>query len=137
MAQPDQTADHTVPAGDRDAAEKRVPTARGDEPGTEVEVAVVLATFRARTGREPELAGVLARYVVVARRAEGCRNIDLLASTGEAGRIVVVEKWVTAEAARRHLDAPETTEMAAAAGPLLAAAPNLELLDAISAHDLR
>jgi quinol monooxygenase YgiN len=52
------------------------------------------------------------------------------------GRLVVIEKWESAELARAHLDAPETVEMARSAVDLLAAPPDLDLYDAISAYDL-
>jgi|SRR5690554_5780573 quinol monooxygenase YgiN len=86
---------------------------------------------------DPErLAAVLAKYVVVARGAPGCRNIDLAASVSRPGRFLVVEKWESAEAQRAHFDSPEMVEMAEACKGLLAAPPQIDLLDPISAHDL-
>jgi quinol monooxygenase YgiN len=79
---------------------------------------------------------VLARYVVLTRGEAGCRNVDLLASATVRGRIVVVEKWESAQAARAHLDTALMTDMAAEAVPLLAGKPAIDLLDSISAHDL-
>ena len=103
---------------------------------TDLELAVVLGRFEARTGREADLAAVLARYVVLTRRQGGCRNVDLVSSAVQRGRLVVIEKWESAELARAHLDAPETVEMAQAALDVLAGPPELELFDAISAYDL-
>ena len=60
---------------------------------SDLEVAVLTAVFRARPDREGELAAVLARYVVLTRRAPACRNVDHHASAPESGRFVVVEKW--------------------------------------------
>jgi quinol monooxygenase YgiN len=102
----------------------------------EVELAVLTGVFDARPGSEEALAATLARYVVVARMEDGCRNIDLVVSTTQRGRFVVIEKWVTADAARAHLDAPAMTEMAREAVPLLADRPAIDLHDTISAHDL-
>jgi quinol monooxygenase YgiN len=102
----------------------------------EIELAIVLGRFESRTGREPDLASVLARYVVLTRRQSGCRNVDLVASASHPGRLAVIEKWESAQLARAHLDAPETVEMAQAAIELLAGPPDLELYDAISAYDL-
>lgn len=102
----------------------------------EIEIAVVVGRFEGRTGREADLAAVLARYVVLTRRRTGCRNVDLVASASHPGRLVVIEKWESADLARTHLDAPETVEMAQAAVDLLAGPPDLELFDAISAYDL-
>jgi quinol monooxygenase YgiN len=102
----------------------------------DVEIAVLTAAFTARPDREGELAAVLARYVVLARGEDACRNVDLLASATQSGRFVVIEKWESADAARAHLDTPLMIDMAAAAVPLLAEKPAIDLLDAISAHDL-
>ncbi|MBA2326221.1 MAG: antibiotic biosynthesis monooxygenase [Actinobacteria bacterium] len=102
----------------------------------EVELAVVVGAFDARTGREAELAATLAKYVVMTRGRPDCRNVDLVASVLHAGRLVVIEKWGSADAARAHLDADETVEMAREATDLLARPPDLDLLEAVSAHDL-
>lgn len=102
----------------------------------DVEMAVLTAGFNARPDREAELAAVLARYVVLTRGEASCRNVDLLSSATESGRLLVIEKWDSAEAARAHLDTELMTDMAAAAVPLLAEKPAIDLLDTISAHDL-
>ena len=104
-----------------------------DEP----ELAVLTARFDPIPGSEEPLMAVLARYVVVTRQDGACRNIDLLASASQPGRLLLVEKWASAEAARAHLDSPEMAEMAAAAVGHLAVRPEVDLFDTISAHDLR
>src|ERR1041385_8978644 len=95
----------------------------------DVEIVLVTGAFQAAPGREATLAGVLAKYVVLSRQQPGCRNIDLAASSVVNGRFVVVEKWETVEAQRAHFDSLELVEMAEAARPLLAAAPEFDLLD--------
>jgi quinol monooxygenase YgiN len=102
----------------------------------DVEVSVLTAAFTARPEREGDLAAVLARYVVLTRGEPGCRNVDLLTSATESGKFFVIEKWDTPDDARAHLDTELMTGMAAAAVPLLAAQPRIDLLDTISAHDL-
>lgn len=102
----------------------------------DVEIWVVAGSFRARPGAEEQLAAVLAKYVVMTRMRPHCRNVDLVASTTERGRFVVVEKWDDADAPRAHLDEPETVDMARAAVPLLADKPDLDLYETVSAHDL-
>jgi quinol monooxygenase YgiN len=87
---------------------------------------------------EPEaIAAVLAKYVVVARGAHGCQNIDLCASVSRPGRFVLIEKWESAASQRDHFDSSEMIEMADACRGLLTRAPDIDLLDPISAHDLR
>jgi quinol monooxygenase YgiN len=101
-----------------------------------VEIWVVAGKYQARSGRESELGAVLARYVVLTRGVAGCRNVDLVASASSSGTFLVLEKWDDADAQRAHLDDPVMVGMATAATPLLATATDLDLYEAISAHDL-
>jgi quinol monooxygenase YgiN len=48
-----------------------------------------------------------------------------------------VEKWESPAAQRAHFDSAETVEMAEACRGLLSQAPEIELLEGVSAHDLR
>ena len=100
----------------------------------EVELTIVTMDFRAS---DPDgLMPVLSKYVVLSRGHDGCRNIDLCASVTTPGRFVVIEKWDSPEAQRAHFDSPEMVEMAAACNGLLSRAPDIDLLEGISAHDL-
>jgi len=103
-----------------------------------VELTVVTMVFEPAAGPEGagKLLDVLARYVVLARGEPGCRNIDLCASATGPARLVVIEKWETPVAQRAHFDSPVMVRMAEAAKPLLAGPPVIDLLEAISAHDL-
>jgi quinol monooxygenase YgiN len=86
---------------------------------------------------QPEpLQSILAKYVVLSRGHPGCRNLDLCASATSPGRFVIIEKWETPEAQRAHFDSDDMVEMAKACEGLLAAPPQIDLLEAISAHDL-
>lgn len=102
----------------------------------DVTLAVVAGVFDARPGAETALGAVLARYVVVSRTAQGCRNIDLVASLTTPGRFLVYEKWESPGHQRDHLTSAVTEEMATAALPLLAGPPDLGLFEPVSAHDL-
>jgi quinol monooxygenase YgiN len=102
----------------------------------DVNLAVMTAVFDARAGDEEQLASVLARYVVLARGEDGCRNLDLVTSTTKRGRFVVIGKWDSPEAARAHLDGTAMTDMAREAVSVLADRPDIDLHDPISAHDL-
>jgi quinol monooxygenase YgiN len=100
-----------------------------------VELTIVTMVFDAA---EPDqLAAVLAKYVVLSRQHGGCRNIDLSASLTRPGRFVVVEKWATPEDQRAHFDSVDMVEMAAACEGLLHRPPEIDLLEGLSAHDLR
>jgi quinol monooxygenase YgiN len=100
------------------------------------QLALLSAFFDARAGAEEQLAALLARYVVLTRAEDGCRNVDLVMSTTHRGRFLVIEKWDSPEAARAHLDGRAMTDMAREAVSLLAARPDIDLHDTVSAHDL-
>ena len=101
----------------------------------EVELTIVTMAF---DGTDvDQLQSVLAKYVVLSRGHDGCRNIDLCASATKPGRFVIVEKWETPDAQRVHFDSADMVEMARACEGLLASPPQIDLLEPISAHDLR
>jgi quinol monooxygenase YgiN len=86
---------------------------------------------------DPErLLSVLAKYVVLTRGHPGCRNVDLVASVSRPGRLVVIQKWDSPAAQQAHFDSADMVEMAEACRGLLAQPPDIDLLEAISAHDL-
>jgi|SRR3954447_11917211 quinol monooxygenase YgiN len=103
-------------------------------PAEDVETTIM--TMELDATDPASLVAVLAKYVVVSRGHDGCRNIDLSASTTQAGRFVVISKWSSPDAARRHLDSDAAVEMARACEGLLQRAPRIDLLEGLSAHDL-
>ena len=102
----------------------------------DIEIAILTAVFDARPDAEEQLAGILARYVVMTRHEPGCRNVDLVISLTAPRRFLVIEKWESTAAVQAHLDSPLMTEMAREALPTLADQPELDLYDTICAHDL-
>jgi quinol monooxygenase YgiN len=104
-------------------------------PIPEVELAIVTMRFDAADGAS--LLAVLSKYVVLARMEPGCRNIDLCSSYTQPGRYLLIEKWESAAAQRAHFDSPIMVEMARNCTGLLTNAPDIDLWDGPSAHDLR
>jgi quinol monooxygenase YgiN len=102
----------------------------------ELDIAVLTATFDALAGAEAALSATLARYVVLTRHVPACRNVDLVASITRPGRLLLIEKWDSADAVQAHLDSPLMADMASEALPTLASKPEIDLYDTISAHDL-
>jgi quinol monooxygenase YgiN len=100
----------------------------------DVELAIVTMRFDA-TDPEPLMA-VLSKYVVLTRMQPGCRNVDLCASVTQPGRYLIVQKWDSAAAQRAHFDSAVMVEMATSCSGLLSAAPDIDLWDGASAHDL-
>ena len=101
----------------------------------EVDLTIVTLVFDAADSEG--LLAVLSRYVVVSRGHPGCRNIDLAASATTPGRFVVIQKWETPRDQQRHFDSGEMVSMARSCEGLLSRPPTIDLLEPISAHDLR
>jgi quinol monooxygenase YgiN len=100
----------------------------------ELDLTIVIMRFEA-TDRA-QLETVLAHYVLSSRGHPGCRNIDLCGSVTHPGRYVVVEKWDSPQAQREHFDSDDMVKMAEACKDMLAGPPDIDLLAAVSAHDL-
>jgi quinol monooxygenase YgiN len=143
---PSHPADHG--AGGSEAQDRpsgavgRVRQMNGDDPtgvteapgANDVQIALVIMTFDAIDTNA--LSSTLARYVVLARGQEGCRNVDLCTSFTRPSRFVVVEKWESERHAREHFDSPLMVEMAEGCRGILTAPPEIDLLEGLSAHDL-
>ena len=101
---------------------------------SDAELAIVTMRFDAA---DPEsLMAVLSKYVVLTRMQPGCRNIDLCASVTQPGRYLIIHKWESAAAQRAHFDSDVMVDMASSCNGLLTAAPDIDLWDGASAHDL-
>jgi quinol monooxygenase YgiN len=105
------------------------------DPSDEVELMMVTLVFDALDAEQ--LQSVLARYVVLSRGHPGCRNIDLAMSTTQPNRFVIVEKWERPEDQRAHFDSADMVTMAEGCAGLLSGPPMIDLLEPISAHDLK
>ena len=97
---------------------------------------LTIVTMRFEASDRAQLEAVLARYVVASRSHPGCRNIDLCASATHLGRYLVVEKWESPDAQRAHFDSDDMVEMARSCQDILVNPPDIDLLAAVSAHDL-
>ena len=102
--------------------------------GGAVELAIVTMRFDAVD--VASLLAVLAKYVVLTRMQQGCRNVDLCASVTQPGRYLVIQKWDSVSAQRAHFDSAVMVDMATSCNGLLATAPDIDLWDGASAHDL-
>jgi quinol monooxygenase YgiN len=100
------------------------------------EIDLTIVTLRFDAADRQQLEAVLARYVVASRGHPGCRNIDLCASVTHPSRYLVVEKWDSPDSQRAHFDSDDMVEMARSCQGLLARPPDIDLLAAVSAHDL-
>jgi len=105
-------------------------------PDVEPEVELAIVTMRFDAADAGGLMAVLSKYVVLTRMQPGCRNVDLCASVTQPGRYLVIQKWDSADAQRAHFDSVEMIEMATSCNGLLTTAPDIDLWDGASAHDL-
>jgi quinol monooxygenase YgiN len=108
-----------------------------DVHGAEGGVELTIVTMQFDTADAGALLGVLSKYVVLTRMEPGCRNVDLCSSYTHTGRYLLIQKWDSPEAQRRHFDSPLMVEMAQSCNGLLTAPPHIDLWDGPSAHDLR
>jgi quinol monooxygenase YgiN len=99
-----------------------------------VELAIV--TMRFDAADVGALVAVLSKYVVLTRMQPGCRNVDLCGSVTSPGRYLVIQKWDSVAAQRTHFDSALMIEMASACNGILTRAPDIDLWDGPSAHDL-
>jgi quinol monooxygenase YgiN len=106
-----------------------------DESNGEVELTMVTMTFDAAD--DAALLAILSKYVVLTRMQDGCRNVDLCSSVTVPGRHLVVQKWETPQHQRAHFDSAVMVDMARLVPGVLSRAPDIDLWDATSAHDLR
>lgn len=103
----------------------------------DLDLAVVAGTFLAKTDKGPELGYALARYVVLSRMEDGCRNIDLVSSVTVPGFFMVWEKWESHEHRKHHFEGAAARALAESVVDLVAEPPQFDVFDAVSAHDLR
>lgn len=101
----------------------------------EVELTVVTMRFDASDDRA--LLAVLSKYIVMTRMEDGCRNVDLCSSVTRPGRHLIVQKWESPAHQQRHFDSDVMVEMARSCVGILADAPDIDLWEGTSAHDLR
>jgi quinol monooxygenase YgiN len=118
-----------------DAADFEDLGSRSGEERSEVELTIVTMTFDAAD--DAALLAILSKYVVLTRMQDGCRNVDLCSSVTHPGRHLVVQKWETPQHQRLHFDSEVMVDMASACVGVLSRAPDIDLWDATSAHDLR
>lgn len=104
------------------------------DESAEIELTVV--TMRFDASDEDALLAVLAKYIVLTRMVDGCRNVDLCSSVTRPGRHLIIQKWDSPETQQAHFDSDIMVEMARSCTGLLTGPPDIDLWDGNSAHDL-
>ncbi|MFM8627068.1 MAG: putative quinol monooxygenase [Actinomycetota bacterium] len=101
----------------------------------EIELVVVTMSFDASD--MASLVAILSKYVVLARMEQGCRNVDMVMSETRPNRILIIEKWDSPDAQRAHFDSEVMVDMARSCRGVIAAPPDIDMWQSMSAHDLR
>ena len=101
----------------------------------EIELVVVTMSFDASD--MASLVAILSKYVVLARMEQGCRNVDMVMSETRPNRILIIEKWDSPDAQRAHFDSEVMVDMAHSCRGVIAAPPDIDMWQSMSAHDLR
>jgi quinol monooxygenase YgiN len=106
---------------------------------SDIELVMVTMTFDAKPSDADNAAllAVLSKYIVLTRMEAGCRNVDLCSSYTAPGRHLIVQKWDSDDTQRTHFDSELMVDMARSCQGLLASAPDIDLWEGTSAHDLR
>lgn len=102
------------------------------EPRNRMSLLTVIATLRARPGKEAELKDYLTTLVGYTRTEMGCVNFDLNEQQGDPGVFLAVEYWTGRSALGQHLSMPYMHEFEAAVPALLAAPPSRQVFDMLT-----
>lgn len=108
----------------------------GQENVDSGEIELVVVTMQFDAADMGSLVAILSKYIVLSRMEQGCRNIDMVVSSTRPNRILIIEKWESPEAQQRHFDGKIMVEMAKSCNGILTGAPDIDLWQSMSAHDL-
>lgn len=96
---------------------------------------VVVATIVAKPGHEDDVEKAFADAAPAVHAEPGCLLYALHKKTAEPGVFVMVEKWASQEALGAHMQGEVMRGIGAALRDALAAAPDIQMLEAIPAGD--
>lgn len=83
------------------------------------DLVTVIATLKAKAGREDELRAALTSLVEPTRSEDGNVNYDLYESREQPGLFYFYENWRSAEALNQHMQSPALQAGLASTGELL------------------
>lgn len=92
----------------------------------------VIATLRAKPGKENEVKDYMTALVGYTRAEMGCLDYDLHQSQADPSVFVMYENWTDRSELDKHLAMPYMVEFAQAAKDLLSSPPDMQYLDMVS-----
>lgn len=84
---------------------------------------IVLATAKAKPGKETELELALREVAGPTREQPGCVQFSLLRVAGDPSTLVGYERWATEEAHQQHLKGAHVQRFMSRLGEIVAGAP--------------
>ena len=91
----------------------------------------VIATFKARPGREAELLEVLTALIEPTRAEAGCRLYELWRNRGDGSELTFVEEWSSDEALAAHAESAHIAAARARYPELIVEEVSLRLYDLV------
>ena len=92
----------------------------------------VVATFKAKAGKEAPARDAILACVAPTRAEAGCINYDLHISTEDPSKLMLYENWVSKQALDEHLEMPYLKELLGKADELFAEPVGIALWQMIS-----
>jgi len=91
----------------------------------------VIATIRAQPAHADKVAEVMTKLAAASRTEEGCHGYRVFRCADDAALFMTFEQWTDIDAEAAHMDSAHIAAAFAAAGPLLAAPPDIHRFDEI------
>jgi quinol monooxygenase YgiN len=91
----------------------------------------VMASVKAKAGKEAEVLQELTSLIEPSRKDPGCLNYDLHRSQTDPARFLFFENWESRQLLDRHLAKPDLQATLARLGPLVAEPPEISFWDKV------
>lgn len=96
---------------------------------------VVVALFKAKEGREDEIAEGLRETTVQTHEEEGCLLYAVHRGAEDPSQFALIERWTSREALDAHLQMPHIQALGERAAEVLAETPQVSFLEALPTGD--
>jgi quinol monooxygenase YgiN len=90
---------------------------------------VILATARAKPGREADLEAALREVAAPTRAQKGCLQFELYRPPQDPGTIVAFEHWASSEDHQQHLQGDHLKRLMARFDGILASPPDIMIMN--------
>lgn len=98
---------------------------------TNMKTLTVIATFKARPGKEAELRAALTGLLSPTRKEAGCINYDVHVATDDPAKFLFHENWTSQAALDAHLQSPHIKALLPRVDELCTAFPEIKVWEKI------